>query len=37
MASYNIGSSNIYDTKKKKDHVWSFMAPSDSMKDPLLL
>jgi hypothetical protein len=33
MASYTIGSSTIYDIKKQQDHLQSFMASSESVKD----
>jgi transposase len=33
MASYNIHLSTIYDIKKWKDQLWSFMASSGSVKD----
>jgi hypothetical protein len=33
MASYNIGSSTIYDIKEQKDQLLSFMASSGSVKD----
>jgi transposase len=33
MASYNIGSSTIYDIKMQKDKLISCMASSKSMKD----
>jgi len=33
MTSYSVGSSTIYDTKKWKYHLWSFMASSESVKD----
>lgn len=31
MASYTIGSSTIYDTKKRKGRLWSLMASSESV------
>jgi hypothetical protein len=32
MASYNIESSAGYDTKKKKDQLWSFMIANGSVQ-----
>jgi hypothetical protein len=32
MASYNIGSSTVYDIKKQKDQLQSFMASSGSVR-----
>ena len=32
MASYNIGSSTVYNIRKQKDQLWSFMATSESAK-----
>ena len=32
MISYNTGSSTIYDIKKQKDQLQSFMAQSKSVK-----
>ena len=37
MASCNIGSSTVYDIKKQKDQLWSFMASSGSLKQPKLV
>jgi len=31
MISYNTGSSTIYDIKKQKDQLQTFMAPSKSV------
>jgi len=33
MASYTIGSLTLYDTKKYKGKLWSFMASSGSVMD----
>ena len=32
MISYNTGSPTIYDIKKQKDQLQSFMTPSKSVK-----
>ena len=37
MASCNIGSSTVYDMKKEKDQLWSFMVSSGSLKEPKLV
>lgn len=31
VASYNIGSSMVYDIKKEKGHLRLFLVPSDSV------
>ena len=33
MASYNTGSSTVYDIKKQKDQLWSFMTLSENVND----
>jgi hypothetical protein len=32
MASYNTGSSIVYNTKKQKDQLWSFVASNEKCK-----
>jgi len=33
LASYITGSSTVYDIKKQKDQLWSFMASNENVND----